>query len=1171
MPKDFEAKRAFLALMLAGLFLMPECLAILPATAQTNPPPFGGSQWVINDNTLIKDQVLRLDRNIIVNGGGTLTLDNTTLLMQSTIDYHVNISIMSGGTFIMKNASYLGAFDAVYFVYLYPGSKARISNSTIGRLGGIAVGGTDVLIEDTVFKSTLYGMTSAYGVVIWKGSAVLRRDTFYQGNFGVWDVYGNVEVHDSVFDGVSVAVAGENKCGNLGFQWKPPWDDGGERCNTPRNIKIENSQVVRTINWGLESYASYSTVKNTTFKESAGFGVFAYSSEVPAIAGTLTLIDNRFENMSYGVYVDRDPVAGTPQVAFENNDFLNCYKYGVHFAGVSAGPETWTISKEVHIDSLVSSRSVFGIIAGGDLHVSNTTLDFMTWDVNAHAGLNIQPGGSVELDGVTFIPTSGADPSTYIDVFQGGSLTARNSTFDRIGFGWGSAGEKGGIYTEGETLLSDIAITNTRYGVITNGGHTRVQNAKIRTGVSGLNAVSGHLEAYDSTISDMALEDVHAFSGQLDLYNMSFNELKAKTDPAGQTQVFWPCDLATMWQNGKPLGNVSYNISEPTGPSVVNGTTDRDGISGPFYLRESIDAGAGTVMKTPHKVYGISKGLGLSNTTSITVDHGMRLKFYLLDNITPSINVTSPGLVAYQRNNTLKVNGTARDKESGLDRVEWSYDLDLWYAATGLDKWNFTVILPYGTTIIYIRAVDRAGNERLLTMYATIDKDPPYLVLIQPHSGFVTALGTVLVEGLAEMGSEVKAGPITVRSLDGTFRLTVPLDEGVNDLVVSATAMSGLKNSTTVRVIRDSTPPRIVIESPHQDYVTNDPRDKVLPITGRTEPNATFHANGKLIPLGPDGGFTITVNIAEGLNVITFVASDEVSNQNSSVLRVVYDTKAPGLSVYSPVEGAWTNRTAVLVSGLTEPGMNVTAFTLNGTARVFADSEGGFELSVGLAEGANNLTVVTRDAAGNTRTAGLHVTRDTVPPKITLTTVHNGMVVQETKIFIEGQTEPGAKVKVNGDLVDLGYTGLFSKWVDLPSSDNAIVFEAVDRAGNKNMLTIHIIRKPQTGPTNPGLKEGPDYFPWIAVIVIALVAVEITLVARHQRNKARAMASAEAAKDLVSTEGERPPGPAKGGPRVAPRRGRQAGRPEEGAVPASEQEFDIEYGDGSGPQGGGQP
>jgi hypothetical protein len=1169
MSKDTKGMRTAISLVLACLFLMPECLAFLPAAAQTDPPPFGGSQWVINDNTLIKDKVLRQDQNIVVNGGGTLTLDNSTLVMQATKDYVVNISVKSGGSLIIKNGSYLGAFDAVYFVYLYPGSKARISNSTISRLGGIAVGGTDVIIEDTVFKATLNGMSSSYGVVIWKGKAVLRRDTIYQGNFGVWNLYGDVEIYDSIFDGVSVNVAGENKCGDLTWPWVPPWDLPGERCSLPRNIRVEGSQMLRTINWGLESYASFSTVRNTTFKESAGFGVFAYSSAVPAVLGSLMLVDNTFENMSYGIDVERDSSGNTPYVILINNDFLNCYKYGVRFVGASGQLESWTISRPVRIDSSVSTRTRINIASGGTLTLLNTDLTFNTPNILS-TGLTVEGGGMALLDNMTYGPSSQVNSQVYLKVLKDGMLTVRNSKLDKVGYGWGTSGEIGGIYSEGETLLSDVTLTNAPFGVITNGGYARVQNTSISGGVSGLNAVSGHLEAFDTDVSNMTFEDVHAWSGQADLYNLTFNKMKVNTDPGGQTQIFWRCDLGTMWQNGRPLGGVDFNISEASGPVVASGTTDQNGTSGLFFLRESIDSGSGTVMKTPHKVFGRWSDLGLWNTTNITVDHSMRLMFYLLDNITPSINVTSPGLVAYQRNNTLKVNGTARDRGSGLDRVEWSYDLDLWYPATGLDKWNFTVSLPYGTTIIYIRAVDRAGNERILTMYATIDKDPPYLVLIQPHSGFVTALGTVLVEGLAEMGSEVKAGPISVRSLDGTFRLTVPLDEGVNDLVVSATAPSGLKNSTTVRVIRDSTPPHIIIESPHQDYVTKDPWDKVLTIIGHTEPNATFRANGKLIPLGPDGGFRITVDIAEGLNVISFVASDNVGNQNSSVLRVVYDTKAPGLSVYSPSEGAWTNRTAALVSGLTEPGMNVTAFTQNGTAGVYADSEGGFELLVGLAEGANNLTVMARDEAGNTKSVSLHVTRDTVPPKITVTNANNGMVVQDTKIFIEGQTETGSKIKVNGDLVDPGYTGQFSKWVDLPSSDNAITFEAVDKAGNKNVLTIHIMRKPHTGPTNPGLKEGPDYFPWIAVIVIALVVVEIALVARYQRNKVRAKASAEAAKDLVSAEGNVPPGPAKGGPRVAPRRGGRAGRPEEGAVLAREQEFEIEYGNGRGPQGGGQ-
>jgi hypothetical protein len=337
----------------------------------------------------------------------------------------------------------------------------------------------------------------------------------------------------------------------------------------------------------------------------------------------------------------------------------------------------------------------------------------------------------------------------------------------------------------------------------------------------------------------------------------------------------------------------------------------------------------------------------------------------------------------------------------------------------------------------------------------------------------------------------------------------------------------------------------------------------VLTISGLIEPYATFSVNGRNIPLNFDGSFTITVDIKEGLNVINFVAKDKIGNLNSSVLRVVYDIDPAKLSVYEPADNSYTNKTSTHVSGLTEPGLNITVSTLNHTTTATAGADGRFELDAGLSEGLNLVTILVRDRAGNPNQTVRKVTSDTVPPRIITSSLFDGMVVDESRVFLEGLTEAGAMVKVQGNIIEVGYTGQFSKWVDLPSATNTITIDAVDKAGNKASVTVHVLRKTKPGPTNGGLKAGPDYFPWVLLIIIIIAVVQLVLYYRYSLNKAKQKASsAQAAKLNVRTKPAVPPK----GQRVAPKRNSPQGPT--GQRTSQDAEFDIEYGEGHDGGGG---
>lgn len=134
--------------------------------------------------------------------------------------------------------------------------------------------------------------------------------------------------------------------------------------------------------------------------------------------------------------------------------------------------------------------------------------------------------------------------------------------------------------------------------------------------------------------------------------------------------------------------------------------------------------------------------------------------------------------------------------------------------------------------------------------------------------------------------------------------------------------------------------------------------------------------------------YTPMAALADGSHTIKFNASDNDGNvaATKSVTFKV-DTVPPTLSITSPSDGLVTNKSACMVSGITndETSSPVTVIIqLNGgtAISVQVDSAGKFSKELTLMEGSNTITITAKDSAGKTTTITRNVTLDTVAPVI---------------------------------------------------------------------------------------------------------------------------------------------------------------------------------------------
>ena len=73
--------------------------------------------------------------------------------------------------------------------------------------------------------------------------------------------------------------------------------------------------------------------------------------------------------------------------------------------------------------------------------------------------------------------------------------------------------------------------------------------------------------------------------------------------------------------------------------------------------------------------------------------------------------------------------------------------------------------------------------------------------------------------------------------------------------------------------------------SPLPDSVVN---RQILEVMGRSTPDATVSVNGEATSRGPDGEFSLSIELGEGPNLVEIFVTDLAGGQEEAVLAVIY-------------------------------------------------------------------------------------------------------------------------------------------------------------------------------------------------------------------------------------------------------------------------------------------
>jgi len=483
--------------------------------------------------------------------------------------------------------------------------------------------------------------------------------------------------------------------------------------------------------------------------------------------------------------------------------------------------------------------------------------------------------------------------------------------------------------------------------------------------------------------------------------NTSTDSLTVTYNPPDSTApsvtITSPTSSATTTVATTPI-NIGGTASDAVGVTEVAWSNNRGG-SGNATGTTSWSV-SGIVLLTGSNVLTITArdAAGNSSTDSLSVT-------YTPDTTAPAVTITSPTSNATLATAlaSLNIGGSASDA-IGVTQVSWANNRGGSGNATGTTSWSVTgIALQSGSNILTVTARDAAGNTNTdtLTVTYTPDTTAPVVQITGPTSNAtltvaatpMTLSGTASdAVGVTQVSwSNSRGGSGTATGTTSWSVSNLALQTGSNVLTVTARDAAGNVRTDSLTVTyNDTTQPAVSITSPTSN-ATLTTTASPLTLGGSASDNVAVTQVSWVNNRGGSGTATGTTSwsasgivLLSGSNTLTVTARDAAGNTRTDTLTVTYnpDTTAPTISILSPTSNATmtTSASTVTLLGTASDSVGVTQVS-------WTNSRGGSGTASGttiwtassiplLTGAANVLTVTARDAAGNTRTDTLTVTRN---------------------------------------------------------------------------------------------------------------------------------------------------------------------------------------------------
>ncbi|MCJ2556282.1 MAG: S8 family serine peptidase [Candidatus Thermoplasmatota archaeon] len=263
-------------------------------------------------------------------------------------------------------------------------------------------------------------------------------------------------------------------------------------------------------------------------------------------------------------------------------------------------------------------------------------------------------------------------------------------------------------------------------------------------------------------------------------------------------------------------------------------------------------------------------------------------QFYV-DTTIPLLQIDYPSTDTTITTDSVMITGTAESGATVAIRGE-----DVPVASDGTFSYMFDQ-LGEGANWLTVVAVDSVGNTATVTRLITVDTIPPdleYPVITSEPLGKPTNAQTLTVTGkFSEIVELTIAGKEVPVNEDGTFETTIPLEEGVNTIVIEAHDAAGHTFTSNDTVItKDTVAPTLTasILAENIDPLTGEALVSIINVTGTVSSDVEIVTVNGLPVIPSQGAFSKEVTLSYGTNEITVIAKDEAGNTATRALSVTW-------------------------------------------------------------------------------------------------------------------------------------------------------------------------------------------------------------------------------------------------------------------------------------------
>ena len=243
-------------------------------------------------------------------------------------------------------------------------------------------------------------------------------------------------------------------------------------------------------------------------------------------------------------------------------------------------------------------------------------------------------------------------------------------------------------------------------------------------------------------------------------------------------------------------------------------------------------------------------------------------------------------------------------------------------------------------------------------------------------AGLTLGLGLALVSALDQFTIGVQA-----QSSNGTMTLRYETIASAGGSIGSGNPMRAMTRLGTPAGGRMSNATFTVTGGSLSDVPPLPPGTRTITVQGTvTESVSSVTVNGLAATLTGTSFQAGNIRLTEGANTITVTAVDLAGNRTNRSVSVTLDTRPPARPTVANIPTV-TTATSQVLSGTKLAG---TSIWINGIQVVPLDNAITWSVTVSLTEGDNVLTIVAKDAAGNSSTTNtMNVVVDNLAPVIT--------------------------------------------------------------------------------------------------------------------------------------------------------------------------------------------